>query len=143
MLRSTAPEPEPIPADPDSGIPIETLTVASVPLDLRVEMSSIVEARREIALFTEEGGRVLEIGAEALDRVTQGQVLVRIDPLSAEVAVARAEAVLAQAKSELSLSRAKLNRRETLRSSKVSSESDLDEARNADRGRRLRARLCR
>lgn len=133
LLRVTAPKPDPIAADPDMGIPVETLTVASVPLEYRIEVSGIVEARREVELFAEESGHVLEVGAEKLDRVTQGHVLVRIDPLSAEVEVARATAVLAQAASELSLARANLKRRETLRTSRVSSESDLDEAQNAER----------
>jgi membrane fusion protein (multidrug efflux system) len=133
LLRATAPEPEPIASDPDAGIPVEALTIVSVPLEYRVEVSGIVEARRRVELFAEETGHVLEIGAEALDRVTVGQLLVHIDPLSAEVEVARAAAVLAQAESELSLARANLERLQTLRSSRVSSESDLDDARNAER----------
>lgn len=88
LLRVTAPKPDPIAADPDMGISVETLTVASVPLEYRIEVSGIVEARREVELFAEETGHVLEVGAEKLDCVTQGHVLVRIDPLSAEVEVA-------------------------------------------------------
>ncbi|MFP6607543.1 MAG: efflux RND transporter periplasmic adaptor subunit, partial [Myxococcota bacterium] len=78
-------------------------------------------------------GRVLEVGAEELDRVTAGQLLMRVDPLPGEVEVARAEATLAQAKSELDLARAELERSQKLATSRVSSVSDLDRKQNSQR----------
>ncbi len=133
LLFSTAPAPAPIEGDPDRGIAIDTLRIAPVPLQPSVEESAMVEARRQVELFSEQGGRVLEVGAEELDRVEAGQLLVRLDPLTAEVDVARAEAELARAQSELGLARNQLRRRQNLASSKVTSESELDQAQNDER----------
>ncbi len=133
LLRATAPEPEAVAAQTEHGITIETAAVSAVPLQPQIEVSGLVEARRRVDLFAEQAGRVLEIGAEELDRVEEGQLLVRLDPLAAEVEVARAQANLAQARSELDLARNNLARRKNLASNRVASESDLDQARNAER----------
>ncbi len=106
VLRLTAPALEPIAATPDVGIPVDTLILAPAALQRRVRVSGMIEASRGVELFAEQAGRLLEVGAEALDRVTAGQLLMRIDPLPGEVEVARAEATLAQVKSELDLARA-------------------------------------
>lgn len=132
-LRATAPEPELVEAEAHRGTPVETERVDLVPLRSRLEESGMVEARRRVDLFAEEGGRVLEVGAERLDRVEEGRLLVRLDPLAAEVEVARAEAALARARSELDLARANLARLRSLASNRVSSEKDLDQAANDER----------
>jgi membrane fusion protein (multidrug efflux system) len=132
-LRATAPEPEQVEADAARGIAVRTEPAALVPLQPRIQISGMVEARRRVDLFAEQSGRVLETGAERLDRVEEGQLLLRLDPLAAEVEVARAEAALAQAKSELDLARANLERLRSLASSRVSSEKDLDQAANDER----------
>ncbi len=132
-LRLTAPEPEPFAAAPDIGIPVDTLILAPAPLQRRVRVSGMIQASRGVELFAEQDGRVLEVGAEELDRVTVGQLLMRIDPLPGEVEVARAEAILAQAKSELDLARAELARSQKLATNRVSSASDLDRKQNSER----------
>lgn len=110
---------------------IDTHRVDAVPLRARAELSGVVEARRSVRLFAETRGPVLEVGAEKLDRVAEGQLLVRIDPLEAEVAVERARADVARSESELSLADAELERQRSLRKRGVSSDSDLDSAENA------------
>ena len=92
-----------------------------------------LDAPADYGLEREQAGRVLEVGAEELDRVTAGQLLMRVDPLPGEVEVARAEATLAQAKSELDLARAELERSQKLATSRVSSVSDLDRKQNSQR----------
>ncbi|MEE2674461.1 MAG: efflux RND transporter periplasmic adaptor subunit [Myxococcota bacterium] len=133
LLRLTAPEPVPIEVPPDLGIPIDTLTLAPVALQHRVSVSGMIQASQSVDLFAEQAGRVLEVGAEGLDRVTAGQLLMRLDPLPGEVEVARAEATLAQAKSELDLARAELERSQKLATNRVSSVSDLDRKQNGQR----------
>ncbi|MGH0033439.1 MAG: efflux RND transporter periplasmic adaptor subunit [Myxococcota bacterium] len=132
-LRATAPEPVLVEVEAHRGVAVQVHGVDRVPLRPRIQVSGMVEARRQVELFAEQSGRVLEIGAERLDRVAEGQVLLRLDPLAAEVEVARAEASLAQAKSELDLARANLARLRNLASSRVSSEKDLDQAANDER----------
>lgn len=130
VLRTTAPEPEPLASSKVMGVTVEVMTVGAAPLQHRVQVSGMVQARRSVGLFAEQAGRVLEVNAEALDRVEAGQVLLRVDPLPGEVEVARAEATLAQAESELALARTDLERMQKLATNRVSSESDLDRAHN-------------
>ena len=131
LLRLTAPKPIPVETAPDPGTPIETLVVALATLERRVGISGLVQAGQSVQLFAEQAGRVLEVGAEELDRVSAGQLLMRVDPLPGEVEVARAEATLAQASSDLDLANAELARSQKLASSQISSASDLERRQNA------------
>ena len=122
--------------------------VVREPVQLRVEIAGLLEARRAVQLFSETRGRVLEVGAEALDRVVADQVLLRIDPLLAEVAVERAEAAVSRSRSELALARSNLKRLKGLSKRGVSSEADLEDAESganvaAANVRDARARLTR
>ena len=66
---------------------IGTLQVAREAVQPRARFSGVLEARRTVKLFAETHGPVLEVGAEALDRVEAGQRLVRIaDRLQAALA---------------------------------------------------------
>ena len=98
--------------DPDEVAPVsagemlravDIHRVEAVRLRARAELSGVIDARRSVRLFAETRGPVLEVGAEELDWVVEGQLLVRIDPLEAEVAVERARANVARSESELSL----------------------------------------
>lgn len=133
LLFAFAPEQEQIqPAGDDAAVRRVTLhRVALVAQPIRAEVAGVLEARRSVVLFAETRGPVTAIGAEALDRVEAGQLLVQIDPLQAEVAVERAEAGVARTRSELALARSNLERREGLAEQGVASDADLDDARNA------------
>jgi len=135
ILRATAPEPDPVSAAGVAAAALEvgSLQVATVLHPDRVLVSGVLEARRSVRISSETSGRVLEIGAEALDRVEEGQVLVQIDPLRARVAVDRADAAVTRATSELSLARTSLDRQQSLKDRAVASESAFDDASNRQR----------
>jgi len=133
VMRVSAPEPEVRAVAGSRPLEVQTLRVATTAVQGRVEVPGLLEAKRRVELFAEVQGRVLETGAEALDRVADGQLLLRVDPLVTEVQVARAEAALARAQSELSLARSNLDRQGRLKGRQVSSESELDAAKNAER----------
>ena len=133
LLRRTAPEPEARLATGAQPISVSTLRVTEREIRPRTQVAGLLEEQRRVGLFAEVSGKVLEIGADELDRVEVGQLLVRIDPLVSEVGVARAEAALARAKSELALARANRKRQGRLAGSAVASESALDTASNAER----------
>ncbi len=112
---------------------VTTMRLAPVDLRAQVEVACVLEPRRSVKLYAETRGPAIEVGAEALDPVEAGQILVRIDPLLAEVAVERAEAVVVRATSELALARANLERRSSLAKRSVASDADLDDAENAQK----------
>jgi membrane fusion protein (multidrug efflux system) len=126
---------QPATEEPPGARPIAVAAERLEPASLRprARLAGVLEARRGVALFAETRGRVLEIGAEELDRVEAGQVLVRVDPTLARVALERAEAAVARAESELELAQLNLERRRSLVARDVSSEADLDTAENAER----------
>ncbi|MEE2678951.1 MAG: efflux RND transporter periplasmic adaptor subunit [Myxococcota bacterium] len=113
--------------------PVDLYRVSAGELRARVEVSGVLEGRRDATLFSETRGPVLELGAEELDAVSAGQVLLRIDPLQAEVAVERARAVVARRESELALARSNLARRRGLAEQGVASDADLDDALNGEK----------
>ena len=82
---------------------VEVLTVQPGPVPVTIESRGIVTPRRNIELVTEVSGRVIwaDPGFLQGEEVTEGQLLLRIDPLDYEVALSAAKASLASA--ELSL----------------------------------------
>jgi membrane fusion protein (multidrug efflux system) len=133
VLWATAPEPAQTPAAGAAAAMVETLRVAVQPVQLRARLAGVLEPRRGVELFAESHGKVLEVGAEKLDRVEEGQLLARIDPILAEVGVERAEAGVARTGSQLELARLNLERRRSLFERDAASQAQLDEALNAER----------
>lgn len=135
LLFLTAPEPELVEAAGEAATRRSVVTLRVRPVSVRAatEVSGMLDPRRSVDLFAETRGPVVEIGAEELDRVEAGQLLARLDPLLAEVAVERAEAAVNRTRSELALARSNLARRQSLTGQGVASESALEDAQNAER----------
>ena len=135
ILFRTAPEAEPVAVgNEDVGVRgVATLVVQSVPVRSRAEVAAVLEARRSVQIFAETRGAVIELGAEALDHVEAGQLLMKIDPLLAEVAVERAAATVARNRSELALATSNLTRRRSLAERSVMSDADLEDAENSEK----------
>ena len=114
-------------------IPVGTLIVEPRPLVRMMRLSGVIEPRRRVELFAEVGGRVIELGAEDLDAVEAGQLLVQMDPLLAEVAVERALAAVARAESQLALAESERARFESLAIRDVASASRRDQTVSAQK----------
>ena len=99
---------------------------ASVPF---VVAEATIEAVQQSTLAAQMPGRILALAVDAGDRVSTGQVLVRIDPAEAAAAVAAAEAGIAQAQTGLANARAEYARARSLVERKFLSQSALDGAR--------------
>ena len=103
---------------------IEARTVAPA-----IAAEATIEAVRQSTLAAQMPGRILELSADAGDRVRKGALLVRIDPAEGAAAVAAAEAGIAQAESVLANARAEYQRARSLVERKFLSQSALDNAR--------------
>lgn len=135
LLFATADRPGPASAagEDATAVLIEVLRIEAAALERSTSLSAVVEARRRIQLVSETQGRVLEVGADELDRVEAGQMLIQVDPLLADVAIERASASIARSQSQLALARDERNRFEKLATRDVASASRRDEAQNAER----------
>ncbi len=132
-LFATAPSPELVEPTGAPPIRVDTLQVQAEAVRSRARLAGVLEPRRDVELFSETHGRILAVGAEELDRVSEGLVLLQVDPTLASVSVERAEASLARTRSELELARLNLERRRSLVEREVASEAQLDAAENAER----------
>lgn len=94
-----------------------------------IAAEATIEAVRQSTLAAQMPGRILELSADAGDRVRKGALLARIDPAEAAAAVAAAEAGIAQAESALANARAEYQRARSLVERKFLSQSALDNAR--------------
>lgn len=117
-----------LPANAASG-PVPTLRVESAPLLRTQPAEATIEAVRQSLLAAQVPGRVVELSADAGDRVSRGQVLMRIDAAEAAAAVAEADAGVAQAESGMINARADYERARSLFERKFFSQSALDQAR--------------
>ncbi|MEP5569547.1 MAG: efflux RND transporter periplasmic adaptor subunit [Halioglobus sp.] len=86
---------------------VDVYEVRPAPVPVSIESRGIVTPRRNIELVTEVSGRVVWVDPGFLqgEEVTEGQLLLRIDPIDYEVALSAAQAALASA--ELSLAEVK------------------------------------
>ena len=135
LLFWTAPDPERVaPAGEAVALrEVKTQRLRAVPIRSRAELAGVLEARRSVQLFAETHGAVTRLGAEALDRVEAGQLLLAVDPFQAEVAVERGVATQARSESELALARSNLERRRSIAQRSVASDADLEDAENGEK----------
>jgi RND family efflux transporter MFP subunit len=146
LLFVTAPEPQAeVSAEGAQGavLQLAVLEVEARPLARRVRKTGILEARRQLELISETRGRIVELGAGELDRVTEGQLLVRVDPILAEVAVERAEAAVERAEGELEFAGHEQERWEQLAEREAGSLSRRDDTLKAERVARANLREVR
>lgn len=91
-----------------------------------VELSGVLGADRHVRLAAESSGRVVRAHAEAFDTVSEGELLLEIDPLRGEMALRQAEARVRRAESELALARSDSARSESLMKKDVLSDSEME-----------------
>ena len=108
---------------------VPTVRIESRALVPVVAAEATVEAVRQSTLAAQMPGRILSLAVDAGDRISKGQVLVRIDPAEAAAAVAAAEAGIAQAQTALANARTEYARARSLVERKFLSQSALDGAR--------------
>ena len=133
LLRATAPDPQALPLALAQAPVVSSYRIEALPFQPRTTLTGLLEPRREVEIYAEMAGRVVEVGADEFDSVDNEQVLLRMDPLLAKVAVNRAEAAIARAQSQGLLAHAQLKRNQGLAKVDVSSRAALDQAEDAAR----------
>ena len=96
LFFSTAPDPTALPPTQIQSPVLQALEVRKRPISSKVLVPGLLQPSRNVELFAEVDGRVVEVGAHELDRVEADQLLMFMDPLLAEVAVQRARASIAR-----------------------------------------------
>jgi len=141
-LCAFAPEPATVTAvgDQATAVPVDVVEVRARPLQRTTRLSAVVEARRRVELFAETAGRVVSLGAEELDAVEEGQLLLQMDPILADAGVERALAAIARAESQLALADSERKRFEKLATKDAASTSRRDQAVNVEKVARANLR---
>ena len=112
---------------------VDAFEVNSVVARNRIEVSGVLEPRRQVVVGAEVPGRVIEVDVEEHTPVKTGQPLVRLDPALPRAAVERAKASLVRAKSSERLAASEVARQRELASRGVASAAELDRAESQDR----------
>lgn len=81
----------------DRGVRVRMEEVARRDLVATVTASGNIRARRTVDISSDVAGRIIELNIDEGQDVTQGQILLRLDPTQFQAAVARARATLSQA----------------------------------------------
>lgn len=83
---------------------VDVMTIEPTNLTIKIRSQGTVKAKQEIDLVSEVSGRVIAVAAEfvAGGQIAANTVLLQIDPIDYEVAIAEAQAALAAAQLRLS-----------------------------------------
>ncbi len=111
-----------------SAQPLATAIVDFRQVGLTYSADGVVEAIRTSTLAAQVPGRIVELRANAGDRVAKGQVLARIDPREAAEGVAISQAQVARTQADLANAAANLERTRKLVAQNFISKAALDKA---------------
>ena len=131
VLLSGCSEPPAPAADTDDAVAPAAVTVAVLaPQTLQSSISTfgVLEALEEVNVAAELSGTVAAVHVNEGDRVQSGQLLLELDPLKRELAVAQAEQQVQRAAAALKEARLKLQRRRNLAAKETISREVLDNA---------------
>jgi RND family efflux transporter MFP subunit len=119
------------PAGSAAGELVETQRVALGTIDTFMAASGSIRARRVTEIGSEVSGRLAQVFVEVGDVVNQGDSLFQIDPAPYEMAAAEASAGLALARAESENAGVELDRVDTLKEQRATSEQHFDQLRTA------------
>lgn len=112
-----------------SGDKLETVLVEERAIPRLRTIDGTVEAINQTTVSAQTSGEIVEIHYDVNDRVTRGQLLLRLKDTEQRAALAAAEAKLREAQARYQEADAEYDRIRGLRRKQLSSESDLDRER--------------
>jgi membrane fusion protein (multidrug efflux system) len=110
------------------GVPVSVATVVVVPMDRTLPVVGTLFAKDEATIAARVEGQVEKTLVDFGDRVTNGQVLARIDTASYEALTRQAAANLAKAEASAANAEQDLKRVRDLQRDKIASASEFDKA---------------
>ncbi len=126
-------------------LPVEFVAVARRPLTFDMALTGTIAARDSIALSFPQGGKIIQVLVDAGDRVREGQVLARLDPVQQQQALAAAQASLGAALASLEQAQQAATRSDEMLRRGVGTAAARDNARralSAAEGEAERARIA-
>lgn len=123
---SAAPTP---PAAPAGAGTLQFATARSGGAESMVSFDGVVEALRQTVVAAQVSGAVVQLDVKPGDRVTAGQLLLRIDPRAADQGAAASEAQVLAARAARDLATREFERQQQLHAERFISAAALDRAR--------------
>lgn len=111
-----------------SSFELETSQVERRTIESTVEATGTIEPLRVVEVKSQASGEILEMPVELGDRVSQGDLLLEINPRDEENQLQQARADLKQARARLEVAEDQLARAQTLRDSGVVTAGELESA---------------
>jgi HlyD family secretion protein len=112
----------------ETGPELQTMTASFESIVSSVEATGTVEPIRIIEVKSQAGGEILDLPVELGDQVTQGTLLVQIDPRDVRNAFDQAQADLDVAEARFDVAERQLDRIRQLRESDIITEEELESA---------------
>ncbi len=113
------------------AMPVQTLTVASTPVAQSDEYVATIKSRRSATINPQVGGTITRILVHSGDHVTQGQLLMQIDPAKQEATVASQAATEQQKLAVYQYNQLQVERQRKLFADGIISKDALDQAEQA------------
>ena len=113
------------------ALPVQTMTVASSPVPRSDEYVATIKSRRSATLNPQVDGNLTEILVHSGDRVTAGQLLMKIDPAKQEATVQSQAATEQQKLAVYKYNQTEIDRQRKLFAAGVTSRDTLDQAEQA------------
>jgi len=113
-----------------AAVPLETVPAQLREVEQTYGVDGVVEATRQSTVSAQISGRVKAIYFDVGDRVSKGQVILRIDEREANQALAGSRAQLSQAEASLQNARLNYERSKQLFEQKFISQAALDKAKS-------------
>jgi len=111
---------------PEEEITWQAYPVSRQDIVVTVSASGMLEPLRSVEIKSKASGEILDMPIELGDKLSEGQLLVRVEPRNVQNQFAQAEAGLAVARTRLSIAEKQKDRGQTLYSEGFISEEDLE-----------------
>ena len=127
-LGCNKPQPQQQPGAGMQALPVQTLTVAAVPVPQADEYVATIKSRRSATINPQVDGNLTRILVQSGDHVTTGQLLMEVDPAKQEATLASQTATVQQKLAVYQYNQLQVERQRKLFAGGIISKDALDQA---------------